>query len=490
MSRSQGQSRRGQTSRGRARAQTRQQAAAIWSRRPEARPLYQSEDHGRPIVLTHADVGALDRERWTEPFLAANRSHLERLRLTTETQAGRDGVRVLLHPRERIGSMPLLSPTTRRVVAGLLIRPRFGWSSVGRVLAGVGFGIAPELGGAPLVPGSAREVPPWILAGPVLARISALVRELDRGFVSATHMRTQPRGRVDWTRYARDSLATGQWQRFPCTFSDLADDPWLLAVLRWTVQRIAVDLGPSSDSALGKRLLEQTRWLLTALGTGPAHRPATDELAQRGDTGMAHAALVSGLEAVGWVRDERGLGGARTLDGLAWTLATDQLWEAWVESLFAEIARRTGARLASARRGDTRRPLVWHTPMRSLGHLAPDLALHWPDRTLWIDAKYKAHLLDLSMHGWSALPEAVRDAHRADLHQALAYTSLADTPRVDTWLVYPVSAALTDQAPLLHTEAEISGGARRIRLALLGLPLGFASHDAREHAIAQLSRTA
>ncbi len=60
-----------------------------------------------------------------------------------------------------------------------------------------------------------------------------------------------------------------------------------------------------------------------------------------------------------------------------------------------------------------------------MGALIPDTGLRGLQRVVWVDAKYKAHLSLLARHGWHGLTDAVRDAHRADLHQALAYTALS-----------------------------------------------------------------
>lgn len=476
------------TRRTRARDETGRRRAApigIWQRGARTRPLLESVDHGDPILVSAHDVEARDREQWVEPFLTANRSQLQRLRLEAETRVGRDGVRIALHPRERIGAVPLLAPCTRRVVAGLLVKPRFGWTSVGNVLGSIGYRIEPEVGGAPLVPGSAREVPPWILAGTVLVRIRRLLERLGRQFGSADESRRAPRGRVDWTDYARRSLPSGHWDRFRCIFSDLREDPWLLAALRWTLERLTTDLAPTAGSPIGQRLLEDARILVLRLGLGPSERAGVGELERALGDPVASDFLRAAVEAMGWVRDERGLGGLRTLEGLAWSLATDTLWEAWVESVLAEVARRLGARVRTAREGATRRPLVWQTPLRSLGHLAPDLVLEMSGRTVWVDAKYKAHLLDLHRFGWDGLSERVRDAHRADVHQALAYAALSSSSDTETWLVYPTihQDALGPHKPEF-SEAAVTSGERRVRLVLASLPFGFAAPSCREALVA------
>ena len=83
-------------------------------------------------------------------------------------------------------------------------------------------------------------------------------------------------------------------------------------------------------------------------------------------------------------------------------------------------------------------PLHWSDPsLRSLGHLVPDVILRRHDEVRVFDAKYKAHFAELDESGWLRVAEQVRDAHRADLHQVLAYAALFDAPKITTTLVYP-----------------------------------------------------
>ena len=96
---------------------------------------------------------------------------MQRLRLQAEVCADSE-VYVRLTPGARIGAVPLVGPATRRVVAGILVEPRFRWPALGAVFNSIGFTAEPALGGSPLVPGSARDVPPWILAGAVIQRVA------------------------------------------------------------------------------------------------------------------------------------------------------------------------------------------------------------------------------------------------------------------------------------------------------------------------------
>lgn len=113
-----------------------------------------------------------------------------------------------------------------------------------------------------------------------------------------------------------------------------------------------------------------------------------------------------------------------------------------------------------------------------MGSLAPDVGLAGDNRVVWLDAKYKAHLTLISRHGWPGVSERVREAHRADLHQALAYAALADVDRVDTMLVYP--SLRSDGLPDPQAVATLAAGRRRVRLVLAALPFGFPTPARRD----------
>jgi hypothetical protein len=460
----------------------------IWERGRAAPPLKKLPDQGGEAELSHGEVDASDRPDWTESFFTANRDELARLAIGTSIRVREGQNLVVLTSSDRLGAIPIRSPITRKITGGLLVEPRFGWLSIGQVLGEVGFRVEPEIGGLALVPGSAREVPPWVLAGPLVSRVSALVARMSRTFVPTTVEREMPRGTVDWNWYARRALPTGRWTSFQCSYSELSNDPELVAALRWTLRRVRQDLEPAVDFVVARQLVDRIEDLLRALGLGPARRPGLGELAP---PSIAPEWLRLAVEAMTWVRDERGLGGARSLDGLPWSLPVNSLWEAWVEAFLHSLALRLGGRLFTGREGSTSRPLVWRTHIRSLGHLAPDFLLELPGRTVWIDAKYKDHLRRMTVQDWSALPAALRDSHRADLHQALAYAMLAESPRVDTLLVYPgteESAGHSRTTEPVFALADLVAGRRHVRLGLGSIPFGFQGPAHRESVVAAWER--
>jgi hypothetical protein len=188
------------------------------------------------------------------------------------------------------------------------------------------------------------------------------------------------------------------------------------------------------------------------------------------------AALRRGLEAISWIVDERGLGGGRELDGLAWHLSLDRLWESYVEATIRREAAAIGGDVKVARLRETTFPLHWtDSSHRSLGHLAPDIVVRRGRAIQIVDAKYKAHLSELDEAGWRRFSDEARESHRADLHQVLAYSALYDADEVTATLVYPLRRSTweaLEQRGRSTSRAELLHGGRRIRLELRGLPFG------------------
>jgi 5-methylcytosine-specific restriction endonuclease McrBC regulatory subunit McrC len=193
---------------------------------------------------------------------------------------------------------------------------------------------------------------------------------------------------------------------------------------------------------------------------------------------LLETALVQGLQALGWVADERGLGGGHEMDGLAWQLALEQLWERYVEARVREEVAREGGELKVGRLGQTTTPIHWSTStVRTMTQLVPDIVVRRGRSVRVVDAKYKAHFADLDEHAWMQFSEEIRHAHRADVHQVLAYASLYDADEVTATLVYPLRRSTWESLRERQRDsayAELYRGNRSVRLELKGLPFGHA----------------
>lgn len=452
------------------------------ARIPAAKKLLVATDHGLPVIIPPGDFAPSQRSPgwgpYAETFLRFNAEAFVALDLQPEVFSGSSGTALRVRPGERAGAVPLRSGLTGHVVGGLVVKPRFEWAGVGQILSETGWYASPDFLNLPLVPGSAREVPSWVLAGPVLTRLGALLRALSPGYRQMEEVLLKPRGHIIWTRYLGQSLVRGFWHHLPCRFPDLATDPLLRRYIRWSLERLHRDLigvGGSDSIALGLATLAVQ--LIESLADVTALMPRRQELDRiLAGRRVLEDVLRRGIEAIAWIVDERGLGGGNERDGLAWVLPLAKLWESYVESIYRREVADIGGEVKVGRLGETVFPLNWSDPAhRTLGHLVPDIVIQRGRSVQVVDAKYKAHLAEVDDTGWRRFEEETREAHRADIHQILAYASLYEAEEVTATLVYPLRRSTYIALRERHRDrsfAELLHGGRRVRLELRGLPFG------------------
>jgi hypothetical protein len=182
-----------------------------------------------------------------------------------------------------------------------------------------------------------------------------------------------------------------------------------------------------------------------------------------------------GINAMGWIVDERGLGGGQDYDGLSWVLQLDSLWERYVEQQKREEAALTGGQVLAGRLGETTVPIQWNIRShRALGHLIPDIIVKTKDGIEIIDAKYKSHFAALDADGWRRFSDDTKESLRADIHQVLAYASVFESSvKTTATLVYPVTQTLYDELKVLSQDivaAKIPVGTRLKELRLQAMP--------------------
>lgn len=469
---------------------------AVAKRKPgrfwwHARPAPVRPVGGCQRVLDSSEV-ALDAARWLggegrDPGAVAERRAAALLRtnagllrdfgIEADVRRSEGSSVVALRTSTRVGALPLLSPVTGRPDFGLVVEPRFAWSGIGEVLSTTGFKVVPTLLPLPDLPQSDRRIPPWVLSSIVLDRIERLLSRMARRFAVAEADLAAPKGTVDWGEYAGRRLAVGRALEVPCRFPDLRDDESLRSAIHFVLREHRSALqAQRSGGLVVLRLLSLCEQLLSRVGGTQPRRPKNVQFEVWRRQPVSTRVFSEGLQAIEWTVEERGLAGLSELAGLSWRLDMETFFEAWVETLADQVARACGARVRAGRKEQTRAVLEWRPPwMGSQRALVPDVVVERSDCTLVIDAKYKAHVEELDAFGWRGLDAAIREHHRSDLLQVLAYSTLFDSPRVVACLVYPCRpetyASLRERDTLV-TRAVVPAGGRQVELALASAPMG------------------
>ncbi len=443
-------------------------------------------DHSTARVAAGGLFGVSDRRdaasaaRLAEQFLARNRPLLGEMNVRGWTEYDGREVMLALEAGSGVGAIPLFSPTSARPDYGLVIQPRYAWAGIGPMLAEMGWRVAPAPLRLPLLRRSERRVPAWVLSSMILVRMRALLDTLDRRFEVAREELAAPRGQVDWAGYATRQLPRARVLALPCAFPDLRDDRQLKGAVRYTVEKQIRSLEEQrGQGAFVHRLLEVGREVERRVRDVPAYVPSRGTMDAWLQRPLRAQHFLDGIEGIQWTAEDRGLAGVSDLAGIPWRMPMEAFFEAWVETVLGRVAQRTGGRLKAGRRRETVQAIEWrpgfHGSQRSL---APDFRIAYEDLTVIVDAKYKRHWEELQLHGWARAEEQMREQHRHDLLQVLAYGGLTAARNVVACLAYPCSAEKWDQLReqgRLHHQAEIPVGDRMVRLWLTAMPMARAA---------------
>jgi hypothetical protein len=420
------------------------------------------------------EVGPLAEYAWQ--FIEINRGRFAELGVTPDPIIMGDTASLKLTATSVIGAVPLRCPITAHDDHALVVEPRFAWRGIGPTMAATGWITTPTVLRLPLLPTSAREVPAWLIASAVLSRLAVLLRSSQRRFEVVEDVVSRPRGSIRWEPYASRYVARGRPDRVPCRFAELDHDRSLLAAVHFVLRKQMASM--EGERGAGRVVLDLQAWcheLLLRVEHVPPRCPSSREIAAWLRSPVAGNDLRDGLEAIEWTVEDRGLAGLSDLRGLPWKLSMDEFWEAWVETVFGRVARTAGGSIAVGRTGATTTAIAWDPPYTgSQKSLRPDLVWQRQDHTFIVDAKYKAHWMELTRAKWHDLDELVREHHREDLLQVLAYGNVAETPDVTLILAYPCTAhawQTMQRNGTGHHIARLMSGRRRTHIILTGIPL-------------------
>jgi len=441
---------------------------------------------------TPKDIHAL-AARLGEQLIQQNRGLLQDFGVDSSLHFDGSRVDIVLTSSNQVGAIPLVSPTTGKVDYGLVVVPRFGWDGIGPVMARTGMRVTPSLLPLPLLPRSARSIPPWVLSTVILSRIQALLAQLDRRFEMVEAATQTPKGTVNWGSYLSDRMSRADFLHVPCRFPDLLDNLELKSAIRYTLQKQKAGLeSQARHSEIVATLLDFCHHLLEQVRGVPVQEPSPRRLQFWNRTVVRGDAFRKGLQAIEWTVEDRGLAGQSELQGIPWRMSMDSFFEAYVEMLVERLSHGIGGILRVGRKRETLTPLNWDPPFAgSQKYLLPDVVLEREGETLLIDAKYKRHWEEMRTGSWSSLEEEIREHHRQDLLQVLAYSTTIPTNKVTLMLLYPCKKGTWQSMQARHRtryKGSLTAGERLITVYLSAVPFDAPVSEVVDHLVGTVQR--
>jgi McrBC 5-methylcytosine restriction system component len=410
-----------------------------------------------------------------ESFVRFNQSRLDLFNCTAKiviSEARQVSVRI--NTGICIGALPLKAPSNGKLDLGLCITPKSGWDGLGALLSDSQTLISPQLPRIGVLPKSDSQTPTWVISAVVLKRLELFVLTLPKAFNALLTQSTQPTGSIVWNRYIQQSLSIGRPDRLIIKQSVFQYRTHILSLLHATANQHIQAL--SKHGRRFERLLQRFEKIRHLSKSAPqSWAPLNETIANARDEVSLEA-----LDAMRWTRDNTGLGGIQAQKGLAWKLNMEQIFEAWVATVVTEVGRRCGGRSKVGALRQTLKPIVWQQTTRTQNSLIPDVELETHQATLIVDAKYKDHW-NAFHTGWHSSDVVVKENHRNDLLQVLAYAASHSSPRKVCVLVYPCSKAEWEERfknNQLFLKANVAPGNQvGVELVLTAIPFGVCAKD-------------
>lgn len=148
----------------------------------------------------------------------------------------------------------------------------------------------------------------------------------------------------------------------------------------------------------------------------------------------------------------------------AWRMDFALFFERYVQFIIQKVAFAKGAHYST----NPKYPVDGRRPAWALKYIEPDMIIDKGDVQYVIDAKYKAHMMDLSIDS-----EYLKEKFREDLHQVLAYSSFGGNVHKNVMLVYPSSTEVIERE--LNISSSINNFSCSIYL--VGVPLRKSTHE-------------
>jgi hypothetical protein len=453
---------------------------SLQPRRLNVLELNDSERTYLPTSFLSQHVNARNEDpvvaKLVHQFLKINRPYLNELDVQAQLSYSGDDIKLNLKSKTKIGAVPLLSPITHKNEYSLVIKPRFGWKGVGPILSRTGFRYLPHILELPQLRISETHIPPWVLSSVILSRIENLINKLNRRFEMTTQVHPIPKGSVDWSDYAQKRVPNAQFLNFDCTYSDLRDNRLVKSFIKYTLLKQKQSLETQRDFGIFViQLIDYCDFLLQNVYDTSPVKPTPLQLSKLLSQSFEGDTLTKGIQAIKWTNEEKGLAGIGDLHGLPLSMNMEVLFESYLESVISRISEKIGGVIKSGRLRETIIPIDWDPPLiGSQRSLVPDIIFTRNDDLFIIDAKYKDHWEDLNIKNWNNLEDVIKERHRNDLLQILAYTTGVNQKNISCCLVYPCKKetwrSLLKRNRHIH-KAEINRGNKRINVFLTAVPL-------------------
>jgi hypothetical protein len=352
-----------------------------------------------------------------------------------------------------IGSIPLRASDTGKQIGDFVVMPRF----IGRdrfedyieILNLLGTEISPEsIDSLPLASGKNFRPPLYLEAVKFIASLEKLTMSSWRKFDNIEKVSHQPTGQINWTKYINKEYKVENRLKFPTWSNVLSEFHDEYAEIRYVFDICKSELlSANTPQRIKSTLRNKLSFLEERLYH---HKPKTTNkiLIRFSDSPNVNACKVQANKILNF----------KLVDSTAWRVDFSDVFEKFIQHIFKEVAKETGGRLYSNFKFHSRtsKRFSWE-----LKHVEPDAIYQKENYLVFIDAKYKSNLYNKFDQS-----EKLKEDHRHDLHQIMAYSSFSKTDFKFGFLCYP-----SDQIEVKSIQFKNGINEATNTILILGIPL-------------------
>jgi hypothetical protein len=352
-----------------------------------------------------------------------------------------------------IGCIPLRASDTGKQIGDFVVMPRFTgrdrFEDYIEILNLLGTEISPEvIDSLPLASGKNFRPPLYLEAVKFISSLENLTLRPWRKFDNVEKVSNQPTGQINWTKYINKEYKVENRLKFPSRTNILSEFHIEYSEIRYVYDICKSELlSANTPQRIKNTLRNKLSFLELHLynhkpsGTNKITIKSSDSPTVKTCKEQANKILNFNLT-----------------DSTAWRVDFSDVFEKFIQYIFKEVAKETGGRLYSNFKfqSKTSKHYSWE-----LKHIEPDAIFQKENLLIFIDAKYKSNLYNKFDKS-----ELLKEDHRHDLHQIMAYSSFSNSANKIGFLCYP-----SDQLEIKNIQYNnrINGISNTIQV--LGVPL-------------------
>lgn len=359
-----------------------------------------------------------------QKFISINKKSFQFLGVTPSIFETEQNTSIAFKTSSFIGSIPLRASDTGKQIGDFVVMPRFTgrdrFEDYIEILNLLGTEISPEvIDSLPLASGKNFRPPLYLEAVKFIASLDALLSRPWRKFDNIEKISNQPSGQINWNKYINNEYKIENRLKFPTQNNILSEFHSEYAEVRYVFDICKNELLSSNTP---QRIKNTIRVKLSFIEEKLYyHKPkATNNIvAKSSDSPTVKTCKEQANKILNF----------NLVDSTAWRVDFLDVFEKFVQLIFKAVAKETGGKLFANFKFHSRTSKHYSWELK---HIEPDAIYQKENLLVFIDAKYKSNLYNKFDNS-----KTLKDDHRHDLHQIMAYTSFSKTDFKYGVLCYP-----------------------------------------------------